>query len=287
MKIGIIGAKGQVGNEFVKHLRSENLFLWDLEDFDICKTEEIDKVLSKNECDLLINLAAFHNTNGCEEDQAKAYAVNSEGAYNMAKAATKYGSKIVYISSDYVFGQEKKRKTSYVESDPVGPLNVYGASKVAGELMVRAMCPNHLIVRTSSLFGVTTSKKGWTFPEMIVNNARANKPLKVVTDQIMSPTYTYDLVTKIIELIEKNITGTIHICNGGECSWHEFATQTLKILGIDYKITKCTADTFPSPAERPSYSAMDSERLKNLGIAPMENWLEALETYLKEKGWFS
>lgn len=285
MRVGIIGAAGQVGSEFVKRLPAGDLVLWDRKILDICVPEQIDDVLGDSECDVVVNLAAFHNTNACEKEQTKAYAVNATGAYNVAKAAAEYGLKLVHISTDYVFGQDEDRSVPYVESSRVGPINVYGASKVAGEQMVRASCSNHLIVRTSSLFGVTTSGKGWTFPEMIVNNARAGKPLKVVTDQVMSPTYTYDLVAKILELLEKGATETVHVSNGGECSWHEFASRTLEVVGMDYPIAECTSDAFPSPARRPSYSAMSSERMENVGVESMRHWADALESYVKEKGW--
>ncbi|MBM3334709.1 dTDP-4-dehydrorhamnose reductase [Candidatus Sumerlaeota bacterium] len=285
MRIAIIGAAGQVGQEFIKHCRREDLALWDIEDFDVCSLDAVDKALgSEQSFDVVMNLAAFHNVNACEQEQARAYAVNAIGAYNVAKAAAKHGLKVVFFSSDYVFGRDKTRSVPYVESDPVGPLNVYGASKVAGEQMVRAQNPNHLIVRTSSLFGVVTSKKGWTFPEMIVNRARAGESLRVVTDQTMAPTYTYQLVERVLRLLGKDATGTVHICNSGQCSWYEFAERTLEIVGINYPIAKCSTDAFPSPALRPSYSAMTSERLCDLGVEPLPNWADALRAYLKEKG---
>jgi len=287
MRISIFGATGQVGSEFVKHFPSENLLLSDEKTIDVCIPDQIEKAFESKDFDVVVNLAAFHNTNGCEENQAQAYALNATGAYNVAKAAARYNRKVVFFSSDYVFGQNENRRTPYLEHDAVGPLNVYGASKVAGEMMVRALCPNHLIVRTSSLFGVTTSKKGWTFPEMIVNRARDRQQLKVVTDQIMSPTYTYDLIAALRELLDRDATGTVHLCNGGECSWHEFAVRTLDLLGIDYPISECTSDEFPSPSRRPAYSAMNSVRAEQFGVAPLRHWSEALAAYLKEKGFLS
>ncbi len=286
MRLGIIGAAGQVGQEFLKHCPADNLALWDIEDFDVTDYAAVEKALrSRPDLNAVVNLAAFHNVNQCEEQPSLAYAVNATGAYNVAKAAARLGLKMVFFASDYVFGQDRTRRRPYVESDPVGPLNIYGASKVAGEHLVRAMNPNHLIVRTSSLFGVVTSKKGWTFPEMIVSRAREGQPLKVVTDQIMAPTYTYHLVEKVLELLAKDATGTIHVCNSGECSWHQFAVETLALLNMDYPIAECTSDAFPSPAIRPAYSVMASERMEPLGIAPLPHWKEALKLYLQEKGW--
>lgn len=168
MRIAIIGAGGQVGQEFAKRRPPGGLILWGRKDVDVCVYEQVEAMLARtDDIDVVINLAAFHNVNACEQDQAKAFGVNGTGAFNVAKATAKRGIRLVFFSSDYVFGQDGSRSTPYVESDAVGPVNVYEASKVAGEQLVRALNPNHMIVRTSSLFGVATSQKGWTFPEMI------------------------------------------------------------------------------------------------------------------------
>jgi len=161
---------------------------------------------------------------------------------------------------------------------------VYGASKVAGEQLVRATTDNHLIVRGSSLFGVVTSGKGWTFPELIMERASAGEPLKVVGDQYMSPTYTLDLVRAVVSLMDVDTAGTVHVTNGGGCTWHEFATATLDMVGVSHPIEKVTSEKFGSKAPRPKYSRLDSERLEELGVAPLRSWRDALRAYLVEKG---
>lgn len=283
MKYAVIGAAGQVGQEFAKCVRPEDVIPLTHEQLDITDPAAIAKRLGELKCDVVVNLAAFHNVNGCEDDPNKAFAVNAVGAGHVAEAARRLGCKVVYFSSDYVYGLDTDRQTPYLEHDAVEPLNVYGASKVGGEQLVRVATQDHLIVRSSSLFGVITSKKGWTFPEMILQRARSGEPLRVVDDQYMSPTYTLDLVRTTVALVQAGATGTVHVTGGGGCSWHEFATATLSAAGIDYVIEAVGSDAFPSKARRPSYSRLDSTRLEALKVSNMRPWQEGLRAYLMEK----
>ncbi len=280
----IIGSAGQVGQEFIKHADAENIVPLIRQDIDVTDWDSVCTCFEKYDFDTVINLAAFHDVNGCEEDQPKAFANNSIGAHHVAKAAAKHGAKVVFFSSDYVFGLQQDRHQPYLEDDVTGPLNVYGASKAAGEQLVRMATDNHLIVRASSLFGVVTSKKGWTFPEMILARARDGKPLKVVNDQYMSPTYTLDLVQTVLALISVDATGTVHVSNADGCSWYDFAKATLEIAGVDHPIEPVDSSAFPSKAQRPTYSRLDSARLKTLSITEPRHWREALQAYLVEKG---
>ncbi len=284
MRYAVIGAAGQVGQEFTKCLPPDRLVRLSRNQIDVSDPASVNECLGRLDCDVVINLAAFHDVNGSEDDPARAFRVNALGALFVARAGRQTGRKIVFFSSDYVFGQEAGRPSPYLEQDPVGPLNVYGVSKDAGEQLIRATTDQHLIVRTSSLFGVVTSKKGWTFPEMIINRARNGQPLKVVNDQYMSPTYTLDLVRTVIALLEVGATGTVHITNAGGCTWFEFASSTLEMAGLDYDVKPVGSDAFPSKAVRPTYSRLDSARFESLGIGPMRHWREALQAYLEEKG---
>lgn len=284
MKYVIIGAAGQVGQEFAKCLPAERLHPLTHEQVDITDPGSLARCLEGVDCRAVVNLAAFHDVNGCEQDPEKAFRVNAVGAANVARAARARGCTAVHVTSDYVFGLDAGRREPYVESDPVGPLNVYGASKVAGEHLVRALGPDHLIVRTSSLFGVATSRKGWTFPEMMLRRARAGEPLRVVSDQHMAPTYTLDLVRTMVALVEAGATGTVHVANGGGCSWHELATATLELAGVDRAVEPVSSDAFPSVARRPAYSRLGTERLPSLGVRPLRHWREALHAWLVEKG---
>ena len=284
MRYAVIGAAGQVGQEFAKVLPATGLVPLPRERANVVDPELLAIGLAKVDFDVLVNLAAFHDVNGCETDGLKAFQVNALGAYHAAQEAARRKKKVVFFSSDYVFGLDRDRRTPSRERDAVGPVNVYGASKIAGEELVRAANEQHLIVRASSLFGVVTSKKGWTFPEMIIRRAKAGEPLRVVNDQYMSPTYTLDLVRTVTALIEAGATGTVHLANGGGCTWFEFASAALELAGIEHPIEPVNSDSFPAKAERPSYSSMESERLGDLGVAPLRHWREALKAYLVEKG---
>ncbi|MCO6437409.1 MAG: dTDP-4-dehydrorhamnose reductase [Phycisphaerae bacterium] len=284
MKLAVIGSAGQVGQEFRKVLSPTQWIPLTRADLDITDAASVERCLSSMDADVIINLAAFHDVNGCEDDGNRAFAVNALGALNVARAAAVGGRKIVYFSSDYVFGQQSNRKEPYLEDDIVGPVNVYGVSKVAGEQCVRMTAENHLIVRSSSLFGAVTSKKGWTFPEMILRKAKAGDPLKVVNDQYMSPTYTLDLVRTVIQLLQRGATGTVHVANADGCTWYDFATATLELAGVKHAIEPVSSAAFPSRARRPVYSRLDSGRIDDLGVNGLRHWRDALGAYLEEKG---
>ena len=280
----VIGAAGQVGQEFAKVVGSGKLHLLTRAQVDVTDPESIERSLEGVACSAMINLAAFHDVNRCEADPDTAFRVNALGAANVARVARRRGCKAVYFSSDYVFGGDETRTSPYVEIDERAPVNVYGASKAAGEDHVRSTLADHLIVRSSSLFGVATSRKGWTFPEMIVRRAQAGQPLRVVNDQYMAPTYTRDLVQSVVSLIEAGAVGTVHVTNAGGCTWHELATATLEIAAIDHPIEPVPSTAFPSPARRPSYSRLVSERLSTWHVEPLRDWKIALRAYLTEKG---
>jgi dTDP-4-dehydrorhamnose reductase len=280
----VIGANGQVGQEFARALASRGPLLLTHDQIEVSDPASVDRCLQGIECSAIINLAAFHNVNACEDDPEQAFSINAIAAARIAHAAHTIGCRVVYFSSDYVFGQNANRDSPYVESDPVAPLNAYAVSKVAGEHMVRAACANHLIVRTSSVFGAVTSRKGSTFPEMILRRARAGEPLRVVDDQFMSPTYAPDLAQTVIALLDAGATGTVHVTNGGACTWHEFACATLRLAGIDVQPEPVSSAAFPSPARRPAYSALASEQLAMWSVLPPRPWQAALEAYLAEKG---
>ena len=165
MKFAVIGAKGQIGSDFVKLSDTCKIYQLDHDQVDVTNRYSLEKCLTNIDCSALINLAAFHKVNECEQDPFKSLNVNAIGAANVAWMAKGKNCKVIYFSSDYVFGRESERKLPYLESDIVGPLNVYGTSKVAGEQLVRIIHKDHLVVRTSSVFGVNTSRKGATFPE--------------------------------------------------------------------------------------------------------------------------
>jgi dTDP-4-dehydrorhamnose reductase len=284
MKIMIIGSNGQLGQEFAK-LRSGHIFIpLSHEDIEVADKDQVNTIFSEHKPDTVLNLAAFNRVDDCEDEPEKAFQVNALGARNVAIAARAQGSAVVFISTDYVYEGQKDRPRPYLESDPAMPLNVYGVSKLAGEHMTAQGNPDHWIIRTSGLYGVVTSRKGWTFPELILNKARAGESLRVVDDQVLTPTYTRDLAEMIMAVLEHCRPGIYHLTNGGQCSWYEFARAVLEMAGVDAKITPVPSSAFPRKAVRPGYSVLESEKLKPQGLKPMRPWREALQAYLEEKG---
>jgi dTDP-4-dehydrorhamnose reductase len=284
VKILLIGQSGQLGQEFLK-LGGEHSFIpLSHADVEVSDPAGVSSVLGSLEFDAAINTAAFHRVDDCEDDAEKAFRVNAVGARNVARAAAARGAAVVFISTDYVYGGERGRRIPYTEADCAAPLNVYGASKLAGEQVVGQANPRHYIVRTCGLYGAVTSRKGWTFPEMIINKARGGGPLKVVNDQVLTPTYTFDLVRAIMAVLQKGAPGLYHLTSGGECSWHEFASAALELAGIKADIAAVPSTAFPSKAARPDYSVLESAKLAAQGIEPLRPWREALAAYLAEKG---
>jgi dTDP-4-dehydrorhamnose reductase len=188
----------------------------------------------------------------------------------------------VFFSTDYVFGgQDRERAHPYEEGDALNPLNVYGISKAAGEQLVMRANAHHLVVRSAGLYGTATSRKGWTFPELMLNKARTDGKVSVVTDQALSPTFTEDLAHKTRELVERDVAGLFHLTSAGECSWFEFAQSVFDLAGVEVQMEP---NSTQRRAPRPSYSALSSTRLEAAGLTPMRPWREALSAYLQAKG---
>ncbi len=283
MKFAVIGAGGQLGQEFPKHLPPDRFTGLDLEDLDVRDLGSVRRALSGADFDVAVNLAAFHQVDRCEEAPDQAFLVNAMGASNVARACEELGRKACFFSTDYVF-DGAGRTEPYLEGDAEKPLNQYGASKLAGERLTLALNPGSAVVRTSSLFGIVTSRKGSTFPEKMIEKARAGESLRVVDDQTMSPTYTFDLARTTIALLEKGGEGVFHVTGGEGCTWWEFATEAIRLAGMEPDAEKISASEFDAPAARPGYSRLDSRRLEALGVAPMPDWRDALSRYLREKG---
>jgi dTDP-4-dehydrorhamnose reductase len=284
MKTLIIGAAGQLGQDLMKAFGDDAIGLGH-GDIDVTDGIGVSRVIREHAPEWVINTAAFHRVDDCELNPTLAFAVNATGAANVARAAAEIGAGVVFYSTDYVFGGEgRARHDPHTESSLPDPYNVYGVSKLAGERMVMNANPRNLVIRSAGLYGTATSRKGWTFPELMANKGKNDGWAKVVTDQALSPTYTLDLAETTKALIEKDATGLFHLVNEGECSWFEFAQETFDITGIAVNLEPSKTVTAPGKARRPPYSAMTSERLAEFGVKPMRPWREALAHYLHAKG---
>ena len=284
MRVAVIGSTGQLGQDLMR-VFGEEAVGFAHQDLDVADEESVASAIRSVEPDWVVNTAAFHRVDDCEVDPTRTFAVNATGALNVARAAADVGSGIVFFSTDYVFGgQDRKRGHPYEEGDNPHPLSVYGTSKVAGEQLVMQANARHLVVRSAGLYGTATSRKGWTFPELMLNKAQTEGTLRVVTDQVLSPTFTADLAQKTKELIEQDAVGLFHLTNAGECSWFEFARGALDLAGVEAKMEKITTEQMQQRARRPSYSALDTARLKTVELEPLRPWKEALGAYLRAKG---
>jgi len=289
MRVWVTGSNGQLGSDVCRHLSDCDLVPLAHCDVEITDMDSIGKVLAECVPDVIINTAAYVRVDDCESNPDQAYLVNAVGAGNMAVIANKVGAKLVHVSSDYVFGGEGKSRTvPYTEFDTPIPSSVYGKSKLAGESLVRHLCPTHFIVRSSGLFGVAgSSGKGGNFVETILRLAQERDELRVVDDQVFSPTYTKDLARKIVQLVRTECCGTFHITNSQSCSWYEFAKAILRLAGSNTPVVRITTEQYPQEAKRPRFSVLDNYHLRLLGMDDMRQWQEALKEYLEEKGHLS
>ncbi|MCL0056435.1 dTDP-4-dehydrorhamnose reductase [Dehalococcoidia bacterium] len=286
MRVLITGANGQLGTDLCRVLPYIEVIPLAHADVEITDMNSVKAAFIRDRPDVVINTAAYVRVDDSETEQDKAFSVNALGARNVAVVTQEIGAKLVHISTDYVFGGESEpRATPYTEFDVPVPLNLYGKSKLAGENLVRHLCPRHFIIRSSGLFGVAgASGKGGNFVETMLRLAKEREELKVVNDQVFSPTYTNDLAKKITQLINTEYYGIFHITNKGACSWYEFSKEILNLAGIRTPVIPITSDQYPQKAKRPHFSVLDNYHLRLLEMNDMRPWQEALKDYLKEKG---
>jgi dTDP-4-dehydrorhamnose reductase len=230
--------------------------------------------------DVIFNASAYNAVDLAERAPADALAVNAVGPRHLAVGARRLGALLVHVSTDYVFDGGQGRP--YSEDDCARPVNAYGASKLAGEAMVAAAGCAHLTVRTSAVLGVGGSTdKGGSFVERILQKARSGGPLRVVSDQVFSPTYAPDLAAALIALVEAGARGLCHVTNAGECSWHELAEAAVRHANIDMPVEKIRAADLALPAARPSYSVLSNERYASFRLTPLRHWRETLQELIR------
>jgi len=284
LRVAVIGSTGQLGQDLMRGFGEDATGL-SHQDLDVTNEARVASAFGSLRPDWVLNTAAFHRVDDCEVAPTTTFAVNAIGALNVARAAAEAGSGVVFYSTDYVFGgEERERNHPYEEGDAPRPLSVYGTSKVAGEQLVMQANARHIVVRSAGLYGTATSRKGWTFPELMLNKARTDGFVRVVTDQVLSPTFTADLASKTKELIEHDARGLFHLTNEGECSWFEFARGVFDLAGVEAKMEPIDSAQLGQRARRPPYSALTTARLEAVGLKPLRPWKEALNDYLQTKG---
>ncbi len=284
MKVAIIGAKGQLGSDLMiagNKRRGVEVVPFGRPQLDVLKPETISANLAGKGFDAIINTSAYHQVDLCEDEIAQSFAVNAEAVARLADFCSKEDITLAHCSTDYVFSG-LKRKTPYSEEDAVEPLSVYGASKVAGEQLLRYRLKKHVIVRSTGLYGKAGSReKGMNFPRIMLKLARAGKPLKVVADQTCTATPTARLAEVFLDILEKNIYGTFHATCQGETSWYSLAKAIFEIKGIKADISPVTSADYGAKAIRPLYSVLGNARLQKEGLDNLPYWLPALEEFLE------
>ncbi len=277
MRILVLGARGMLGTDLLKEWQSDDLIPASSAETDIRHFAEVQKLVFRVRPDWIVLCAAYTDVDGCERNPELAFAVNGTGVENVARAAQSIAARIFLVSTDYVFDGMSNRP--YEIDDPIAPLNVYGASKAAGEAALRNSTSAWCIGRTSWLFGV----HGPSFPQKILQAAETRPELSVVNDQVGSPTYTRDLAWAIRDLVRKDARGTTHITNEGICSWFDFAREILLQSGRpSVPVVPITTDQSARPARRPNYSVLSPASLHAYGVR-LRPWQEALRAFLEER----
>jgi len=288
MNVLVVGAEGQLGHDLCRVFRDATLHRADLDGdghiLDITDNGAVQALIGDLRPDLVINTAAAHNVALCEQEPATAFAVNATGARNVAAACREVGARLIHVSTDYVFGEGADRPL--LEIDLPHPLSVYAASKLAGEHLIASVLDDHVIVRTAAIYGEAAcrAKGGRNFIGTMLHLAATRPEVKVVTDEITTPTYTFALAKQMRLIADKGQPGLYHATCQGACSWFEFAQAIFEDTGIKTVPTPTTSKEFQSPVRRPSYSVLENGNAQAQGLDIMPPWREGLRAYLDATG---
>ena len=290
MRILITGCRGQLGRELTRQLSEGGSALGplpeqyagvlydcvDIEDFDVGDRKPVINCIRGGSYDIVINCAAMTQVDACETDPETAFRANVLAAQNIAEACELMDTKLVHLSTDYVFSGDTT--SPYSEYEPTGPRSVYGKTKLAGEQLIRERCRRYFIVRTQWLYG-----DGRNFVRTIAAAARKTGALRVVNDQFGCPTSAVDLASHLLYLALEGRFGVYHCVNHGVASWHEFACEIVRLYGIEAEVAPCTTGEYPALAPRPAYSSLDNMMLRLTVGDRMRDWHEALAEYVQRE----
>jgi dTDP-4-dehydrorhamnose reductase len=281
MKIAVIGADGQLGTDVVKAFAANGDEVVSLthSDIEISDKGSVSERLAASRPSIIINTAAMHHVDKCEQDPARAFAVNSLGAKNLALATKEIGAKLMHVSTDYVFDGEKG--TPYTETDAPRPLNAYGNSKLSGEYFVRSTVPEHFVLRTSAIYGKSPcrAKGGLNFIELMLKLARERGEVKVVNDEFVSPTPTPEIARQMVALSRSDAYGLYHATAEGSCSWHAYAKEIFAMTNTKVNLLIAGPNEFPIKVPRPKYSVLENAGLKKQGLNVFQPWQQGLRDY--------
>jgi len=282
MKIALLGANGQLGHDLQHALLEHDVVPLTRNEADVTDFGRTRRVLTDLSPNVILNTTAYHRVDDCESRPELAFQTNALAVLNLIRIANDLDAVLLHISTDYVF--DGNTSDPYTESSQPSPLGVYATSKLSGEFLVRAAAKKHFLIRTCGLYGVAGSHgKGGNFVETMITKAKRHESIRVVNDQVVTPTYTRDLAHQIARILPTTSYGLYHMTNEGCCTWHEFAKAIFEISGIDANLSPTTSELYKTPAIRPRYSVLENARLKQLALNEMRHWRDALTAYLKEK----
>ena len=282
MKVAVIGANGQLGCDVCEAFREQGDDVTEL-NHNVIDVSDFNSVLSKLSVakpDIVINTAAMHKVEDCENSHNLAFAVNTIGAKNLAMISNDLDFVLVHISTDYVFDGAKKEP--YVETDCPGPLNIYWLTKLGGEYFIQNIASKYFILRVSGLYGKNPcrAKGGLNFVDLMLKLAGETDEVRVVADEILTPTFTVDVAKQIYELTKNNYYGLYHATAQGSCSWYQFAANIFEISCTNVKLSVADPSEFETKVPRSKYCVLENRALENLGLDVMQHWEKSLKKYL-------
>jgi dTDP-4-dehydrorhamnose reductase len=285
MRIAVIGSNGQLGHDVVRAFAEQRDEVRALthQDIELSSLESVAACLRATRAEVVVNTAAMHNVESCEQQPSRAQEVNVVGARNLATATRDLGSVLIHVSTDYVFDGAKG--TPYVESDEARPLNVYGRTKLEGEQFVQDINPKHFVLRTAALYGnhPCRAKGGQNFVDLMLRLARERGRVRVVDNEFTSPTATTDLARQIASLSRSDAYGLYHATAEGSCSWYEFAREIFRMADVPVTLEVASPNEFPAKVPRPAYSVLENRKLKSQNLNLFRPWQDGLHAYLSEK----
>jgi dTDP-4-dehydrorhamnose reductase len=282
-RVLVTGADGMLGSDLVEQLGTSTyeIVCVTINDMDVTDLAAVRDTMLRHAPHIVVHAAAYTAVDRAEKERERCFAVNAEGTKNLAFFCRELDAEMIYISTDYVFDGTKR--SPYREDDRTNPINVYGASKLQGELYVQTLLKRHKIVRTSWLAGIHT-RYGRNFIEAILEIARRKSKISVVDDQFGRPTFTFHLAEQIERLLSVTETGIFHVTNEGKCSWYEFACEVVRRAGLHkVKVVPIPSTQFRSLAKRPAHSVLANRRTKQLGLPPLPHWRDGLREYLRRR----
>lgn len=282
-RVLLLGGSGQLGGEIRRGWTGVEFIAPVHGELDITDGTAVAASIQAHRPDAVVNCAAFHNVDRCEDEPGNAFAANALAVSAMAQACANQGAVFVTMSTDYVFDGEAGRP--YTEADPPRPISAYGVSKYAGELLVMRLQSPAYVVRTCGVYATRAStSKGHTFIDRIIAQARAGEPVRVVRDQTVSPTYAPHLAQGLLALLESGAPyGLYHMVNEGAVTWYDYASEALRVAGIDHPVEAMSYKDWPSRVRRPAFSALENKRLHEIGIS-LPSWQQGVAAYIGDRG---